>query len=204
MKVLKKLGFFLAAAVLAVAFSLNSSGCLNDAQLGPNEENQLSQTKPQFLKIGDGNRSLKKVLQVSQFVTKKDGGELILEYKGDENNNGNVYCKITLKIFAETISEDAELTFSLDDQELVGNIDVQFGRHGITFSKPALLVIEAKQMDLSNTPIQRVDVYYDNADIGQWELMERKEVIVKQDEGYLKVIEAEIPHFSRYAVGWGE
>ena len=203
MKRISKSLVFLMAVTLMTGLALNFNGCTAKAPMAADEtKSWASQGKPQFLKIGDGNGSLKKMLQVSQLVTKKDGGELILEYKGDENNNGNVYCKITLKIFAETISEDAELTFSLDDQELVGNIDVQFGPHGITFSKPALLVIEAKQMDLSNVPVERVDIYYDNAGVGQWEKMESKEVIVKQDEGYLKIIEAEIPHFSRYAVGW--
>ncbi len=104
-------------------------------------------------------------------------------------------------MFSQTISQDAELVLSLDDQILLGNVDVTFTPHGITFSSPALLNIEASGLDLANIP-SKIGCYYDNPDTGQWEKMETGDVIIKQDEGYIKIIDAQIPHFSRYAVAW--
>ncbi|MCH6566091.1 MAG: hypothetical protein IH811_09490, partial [Proteobacteria bacterium] len=90
-----------------------------------------------IVKFGNGTVSLKKVVSVSQWVTKQDGGKLSLEYEGVE-------AKITLKVFPGAISEDAELTLNLDDQYL----DVTFNPHGITFDPPALLNIEVANLDL--------------------------------------------------------
>jgi hypothetical protein len=149
-------------------------------------------------------RSLKKMVEVSQWVTREDGGELVLVYEGEDNNNGQVEVKLTLTVLPETISEDAELRLSVDDQELIANVDITFGPHGITFSKPALLFIEAKRLDLSNVDPDRIDFYYYSPDTGQWEKMERGELEVKPSEGYIEVKDAEIPHFSRYAMAHSE
>ncbi len=114
----------------------------------------------------------------------------------------NVEAKLTLKMFSETIREDAELVMSLDDQILVANVDVTFSPDGITFSSPALLNIEAKNLDLSGIDADHINVYYDNPETGEWELMNSYDVIVKVDEGYVKIMDAELPHFSRYAFAW--
>ena len=102
----------------------------------------------QFIPLGNGNGSFNKIISVSEWVTKKDGGELIIDYKGSEHDNGDVEVKITFKVFSNTISEDAMVTLSLDDQYLMGNVDVDFAPNGITFSEPALLNIEAKKISI--------------------------------------------------------
>ena len=82
-------------------------------------------------------------------------------------------------------------------------IDATFYPHGITFSgdKPALLNIGAKNVDLSGVNPNTLRLYYDNEETGQWEEIQTYDIIVKQDEGYVKVINAELWHFSRYAIG---
>ena len=203
MRYLAKPGSLLSGSLLAVATLLNMGGCLNNSPLAPEEESLSSQGKLQFLKIGDGNPSLKKVIQVSQLITKENGGELILKHeinRGDES----VEVELILKVLPRTVSGDTEFTLSLDDQYLITNVDFTFGPHGIIFSKPALLSVEAEGLDLSNIHSDKIDLYYDNPDTGQWEKMKCKEIEVDLEDGEIEVEEGEIPHFSRYAIGWGE
>ncbi len=198
MKTIKKLSKLAATGVLMSAFALNFNACTEQSPL---DSSKTGKSELNFLKIGESGRLSKKVT-TSEFVTYKDGGELTVDYKGIENGNGAVEAKLTLKVFAETISEDAELVMSLDDQVLVGNVDVGFEPHGITFSSPALLTIEAKSLDLSGVNPHLINIYYDNPETGEWELMNSYGVIVKTEDGYVKIIDAELPHFSRYAVAW--
>ena len=92
----------------------------------------------------------------------------------------------------------------MNDGLLTGNIDASFHPHGITFSQPALLNIEAKHIDLSNVDPDAIRMYYVNEETAEWEEIQTYDIIVKQDEGYIKIIDAELHHFSRYAVGWGD
>jgi len=143
--------------------------------------------------------------EVIGHVTFTGGGELILEYKGIENpqdNSGNLYVKSTFKVFSETISEDADLALTLFDNLTAGDVDVTFQPHGIVFSQPALLNIEVKDADLSSVDENTIGLYYVNQETGQWESMQTYDIIVKKNEGYLKIIDAQIPHFSRYALAW--
>ena len=199
MKTIKKLSKLAATGVLMSAFALNFNACTEQSPL---DSSKTGNSELNFLKIGESVTRLSKKVSTSEFVTYKDGGELIVEYKGIENDNGAVEAKLTLKVFSETISEDAELVMSLDDQVLVGNVDVGFSPHGITFSSPALLTIEAKSLDLSGVNPHLINIYYDNPETGEWELMNSYGVIVKSEDGYVKIIDAELPHFSRYAVAW--
>ena len=175
---------------------------MNSSPVVPEANSFSSQSGLQFVSLGKGNFSLNKIIEVSEWVTRKDGGELILEYKGEEHNNGDVYVKITLKVFPETVREDTKITLSLDDQVLLANVDIVFGPNGTTFNQPALLNIEAKGLDVSGFDPSKIDLYYDIPDIDEWEKMETKEVIVKPEEGYVKTIDGKIHHFSRYAVAW--
>ncbi len=139
-------------------------------------------------------------METTGYVTWKDGGVLTIEYKGEEHNNGDVYVVTTFKVYQESISEDAELKLSMSDDLFGGDVDASFQPHGITFSKDAELSIEAKNIDLLGVDVSTVGLYYISD--GQWEKMKADKIIVKKDEGYLKIDKAKIPHFSRYAVAW--
>ena len=87
---------------------------------------------------------------------------------------------------------------TLDDQ----CVDMEFGPHGTTFLMPVLLNITAVGLDLSEANEETLDLYYDNPDTGQWEKVERENVIITKSTGTLQIVNARIPHFSRYAVAW--
>ncbi len=201
MKILKKFVSTLASAALLAGLAIHFNACTEKSPMS-SQDNQAAETQGlKILKIGDGVTRLNKIVTASQYVTQTNGGELIIDYKGYEHNNGNVTVKMTLKVFNGTISQDAELMMSLDDQGLLGNVDVTFSPHGITFSSPARLDIEAKNLDLSGINPDDINIYYDNPETGQWQVMQSYAVIVNEANGYVKVIDAKLPHFSRYAIG---
>ena len=206
--------------ILITVTALTIFSCSKESPLGP--DNNLETANNNVIQSDTGtlnflsftNESLDKRRKVvdlnpieyitdTEFVTYKDGGELILEFKAEDYNMGDVYCKSTLKIFSETISENCEVELNLNTSGIAGNVDVTFQPHGITFSESALLNIEAKNMNLSGIDSKLIGLYYDNPETGMWEKMATKEIIVKEDEGYIKIIDGELPHFSRYAVAYG-
>jgi outer membrane protein assembly factor BamB len=113
------------------------------------------------------------------------------------------FADVTLNILPETISEDAEVSLEIETTELSGGVAITFEPHGVSFSSPAILNIEAHGVDFTGVDPESVDVYYDNPDTGEWEPMQRDDVLVNAGLGTVKVINAKLPHFSRYAIGGG-
>jgi hypothetical protein len=114
-----------------------------------------------------------------------------------------VYANISLQILPGAISQDEDMSLEMETTELSGGVAVTFGPHGTIFSVPAILNIEAHGVDFTGIDPNSVDVYYDNQETGQWELMARDDVIVDSVNGTVQVINAQLPHFSRYAIGGG-
>ena len=111
------------------------------------------------------------------------------------------YARVELEILPGTISADESLSLSIETTELQGGVAVTFGPHGTTFSQPAILNIEAHGVDFSGINAESVNVYYDNQETGQWELMQSDNIIIDVNAGTIQVINALLPHFSRYAIG---
>ena len=78
-------------------------------------------------------------------------------------------------------------------------IDFVFGESGTTFSTPALLDLAVYGVDLSGVNPESVNIYYVNPN-GQWEVMPSEQVTVNVEAGYIYILNAEISHFSRYAL----
>jgi hypothetical protein len=108
---------------------------------------------------------------------------------------------VNFQVLPGAVQQDLDLSMSTDDELLMGDVYLTFGPHGTIFSPPAVLNIDAFGLDLSGIDPQAINVYYDNEEVGTWELMQSTEIIVKPDENYLKVVGALLPHFSRYAIG---
>ena len=111
------------------------------------------------------------------------------------------FAQVSLQILPGALSADVEISLSLDTNEIIGGCAVTFEPHGTTFSQPAILNIEAHGVDFTGVDPNSVDIYYDNQETGQWELMQRDDVIIDVNAGTIQVINALLPHFSRYAIG---
>jgi WD40 repeat protein len=112
------------------------------------------------------------------------------------------YAYVNLQVLPGAIDQDTEFSLNIETTELVGGVAVTFGPHGTVFNQPAILNLEARGVDFTGVDPDGVDVYYDNTETNQWELMDRDDVIVDAFAGTVQVINARLPHFSRYAVAF--
>jgi hypothetical protein len=179
-------------------------GCENQTPLAPvttesnrSAENTTIDKNLRILHLGSANQSLQKTTQVSEFIYAKAGGSLYLSHS---NSKIGLYVSMGLAIPPNSMNQDAEVSLTLDDMDFKGALDVVFGPHGTTFSDPALLTIKAEGIDLSGINPGSLWIYYDNPVTGQWEPMVCERFVVGQS-GWIYVQNAELPHFSRYAIG---
>ena len=144
-----------------------------------------------FIGFNENHRySLNKVYTVQDFITKRFGGQL-------EISTVDAYFSLT--ILPRAIDANKIVTMTYDDQNFQGFTDIVFGPHGTQFSKPALLNVSLQNMDLTGVNPNKVGLYYVN-DNGQWEKMVVESITVEPVTGTVIVLNAQIPHFSRYAV----
>lgn len=138
-----------------------------------------------------------KTLEATATITPQTGGELKLSYSQGQGKD-KVDIDITLRFDPGSVSEDIEVTLSVDQDILMTNIDIKFGPSGTEFLKPAKLSVNAKGLDLSGVPADaNISLYYDNN--GTWEEVEANMVRHNVDLGQLQCANGKIPHFSRYA-----
>ncbi len=184
-------------SVLCFVFSCNFNDTLAPEQETQNHPTILKQDKNIKLVPFTKERRLQmnKVVEVSDYVTFAEGGELELNYDED------IDIEVSFKIPKYSINQDATLILNIDTDNFVGTFDVNFYPHGITFSNDAILNVEAEDLDLTGIDPNSVKIYYDNSETGAWEEMTCDSIIVKVNEGKINVINAQIPHFSRYAIG---
>lgn len=68
---------------------------------------------------------------------------------------------------------------------------------------PALLNLEATGLDLSAIDpamVDQIDFFYVNKETGRREQMRNDSLIIDLDAGYIKLVNARLPHFSRHAI----
>lgn len=81
---------------------------------------------------------------------------------------------------------------------------LDFGPHGTVFKHDALLTITAVGLKLKGINPEGINVFYYNSESGAWEQVNCDNVIVHEKRGFVRVTNARIPHFSRYALAWSE
>ncbi len=50
--------------------------------------------------------------------------------------------------------------------------------------------------------LETLAIYYYNPQTGQWEKIDSENVVVDKEHGFLRIRNAQITHFSRYACAW--
>ena len=208
MKTQRRITALAVTALLAVGMALNFSGCSKELSLGP-EADETSKKQLNILAFGTP-KSMAKIVEKSKEISSEDGGTIWLEHEF-EDEDYEVEVEISLKFLPDALSDDAVIKLSIDDHQFLGNMDVVFNPHGIEFLKPAILnfEIEVEGYDPTKSDLHERDfnIYYDNPETGQWEPMPREamEVELEYENGEyeleIEVINARLPHFSRYAIG---
>jgi len=173
--------------------------------------------KVKLLNFTSNQLSLKKLVTQSTLVKPNKGGTLsmsINETSSLELNNYRNYlyaiqtlkAQMTLTVPQHAVNSPVTISVTMDDQiSMIGDVDMEFAPHGLVFNTPAILNIEAYNLDLSSINVNdfgtTFGIYYDNEDSGEWEKMDCDDIQINFTDGSVKVINAELPHFSRYAIG---
>ena len=152
------------------------------------------------LNFGVPNMSLNKITSASKWMMPENGGYLQLFHLGDDTTDF-MFVYSLLMIQPNTMSDSAEIGLTVDDENFAGACDIEFAPHGINFSSPALLTLYAYGLDLSGVDVESLAFYYDNQDTGEWEKMNHAYLYADTTIGLLYINGAELPHFSRYAIG---
>ena len=142
-----------------------------------------------------GGDRFNKTTATQQWINKNTGGSMSMRHSGNE-----IQASFYLKVAAGAIDYSKTISMAFDDLNNQGFTDVVFGPHGTQFSSPALLSIKAAGLDLSGVDPNNVHLYYINDD-GQWEEMICGSIYVDVARGYAVVMDAQLNHFSRYALG---
>lgn len=223
MKKLEKIIGPAAAAAAMVSLLFSFTACNTGSPLSSTDESPFAQDNVQIIDFGNSFTSLNKgELAVSAVVTPEDGGQLVLikgkafkDQKEDFKENGEIKIIeedsldilgfdeesgfiVSLKVLPNSVKETIELSLQMDKK----SFDMEFGPSGIVFGNPALLNIIAVNLKLKNVNEETLGAYYDNPETGRWEKIDSEDVIVDQEHGFLRIRNAQIPHFSRYAVAW--
>ena len=189
---------------LLTALGLFLNGCQQDSTVsGPVEDVTVDRATAvaasgktiRFLGFGENvNQQFDKSTTKTKYIPKGQGGEFSLS----QENNG-LHVEFKLKVFPQTIDFTKTISMTFDDQNYEGFTDLVFGPHGTQFSSPAHLNMQAEGLDLSDVDPNNVTLYYVN-DNGVWEEMVVESILIDVDDGKVKIKNAQIPHFSRYAL----
>lgn len=180
-------------AVLIISISIFMA-CQQQPSLAPDLGSSIENQQSQSIRIipfKDQFSGLKKVMTATSFVSWDQGGSLALF------NESAPYISLSLEVPAQSIDQDRDISVNLETDLLQTN----FGPHGTTFQDPAILNLEAGGLDLDGVDPASLGVYYIDEDTGALELMDTQDIQVDFDRSTVKVVNARIPHFSRYAIG---
>jgi len=223
MKAIKKLSKLAVAGVLMTAFALNFNACTEQSPLSSTDENPFARDNVQLIDLGDAFISLNKgEFKVSAVVTPEDGGQLVLikgkafkDQQKDFKESGEIEIVdddsldivgfgkkagfvITLTVLPHSVKDTTELSLIMDKK----SFDMEFGPPWTVFANPALLNIIAVNLNLKKVNLETLGIYFDNPETGQWQKINSENVVVDKEHGFLRILNAQIPHFSRYACAW--
>lgn len=190
--------------------SLAFMGCDQTSPLAANDLNEPSASPKNELKFitwGDKSQSLNKIIEKTGWISKSWGGFLMLtsnySFWGSSQTDPNLpKISVTFYVKPGSVSESVEISMSMDDQIVGGNIDMKFGPSGTVFSPAAYLTISAENVDLAGVNPATLNIFYVNSQTGEWEPIPSDGVTVDLAAGKILVKNARIPHFSRYALAY--
>jgi len=185
--------------MLTISLMLVLSACNSESPMQSNNSHQ----ELKVLKFRDAAPlTLHKKANIKKNITVQEGGSLALQHGTADGAAANfVYANVSLDVLPGALSADAEIGLELETTELQGGVALTFEPHSVVFSQPAVLNLIAHGLDFSGIDPDAVDIFYDDAETGMWIPMQRDNVIVDAELGTVQVINALLPHFSRYAIG---
>ena len=185
MKTIKRISKILMAGVVMLGFAFNFNACSNDTPLAPDtqSENMVSLSK-------EGS------LSSSKWLTSEEGGKLKLS--SDYGDNG-MKIKVKMKVKSGSLTKDAELSLSMDDLNyFIGTFAAI--SHDVELTKKSILNITIENADLSNLEADKIGIYSENPETGEWQKVNAKRVDIDKADGRIEVVKAKMSGFSRFAL----
>jgi hypothetical protein len=116
---------------------------------------------------------------------------------------GETQVSVIIKFKPRSVESDLWITLTMDENSLEGGIgfndgvNLQFGPHGTQFLLPGKLDITIKKANPELLD-EAMNVFYLDENGNHLDQMVYKKLVIQRDKGALKLVQAEIPHFSRY------
>ncbi len=123
-------------------------GCADDASFLTSSETQIIQqsNSPNWIQLPDNEgMSVENQFSVTEYVTKKDGGELIIDESYYGGPHGEVKVIAKLKFYKNTVKKSSMITMTVDNES--GAISFS---PPTAFKKAADLYVKFEGLDLSN------------------------------------------------------
>ena len=137
-------------------------GCADDASFLNSPETQITQqsNSPNFIQLPDNEgMSVENQFSVTEYVTKKDGGELIIDESYYGGPHGEVKVIAKFKLYKNTVKKSSMITMTVDNES--GAISFS---PPTAFKKAADLYVKFEGLDLSNVDPESVEFISQTSD----------------------------------------
>ena len=195
MKLTGKLWSLSVVVLVCLSLTIGIIGCTKDAPLASSNNSNHNSKEIQLISWNTPTSLFKKIHSSSEWVSQENGGELIIQINDSLTNN--ILGKAKLTIDSASIDQDKMITMEMDDEVL----DFYFGPSGTQFSPEARFSFWMTGLDLSGIDPATINLFYFDHGTGNWEAVPSDYVYVNSWYGYVKITNARLSHFSRYAIG---
>lgn len=132
-------------------------------------------------------------------ITPESGG--VVHYSDTyQSANGQVTVDVKLNFPPGAVTETMVVSVDISNDQLTGELKLDFGPSPTQFLKPALLTFSAQGLSASDLPSDPNSIKFVFMDNGTYVPMNCKKISINVNKGELTIQDGEVPHFSRY--GW--
>jgi hypothetical protein len=179
----------------AVLVLLLFAGCMQESSITePINGAENNQAKTIIMLPDKANMNVEDVFTISQNIDGTAGGELHLvkSYVASDGQTINIDCRLTVPAENLSFADTRNITMEISNEAGVDFYPT------MTFDQPVILNYTISGLDLNGVNPNRVQFYYVDQN-GNLAPTINDGVSVNISSGTLKVINAQLPHFSRWA-----
>ena len=189
-----KIGVIFIVILVFTTWGCSDTSTITEVKDMPNSSvTQNVTTEPNWIQLPEPKYpTLSKTFEKTKLI-KADSDCFIQIYEEYEDVNGNQIIVAARIVFsAGTLDEDTEITMKLNDRSGV----LTFTPH-MNFNNNAILSMFAKNPKLVGIDEDDISFHYLSSD-GTYESVDVNKLKINGEKGQLRLLEAELPHFSRY------
>ncbi len=179
---------------LAALLLLSLVGCMQESNLTEPVEGLVNNLDKTIIMLpAKADFSVEDVFTSSQTINGISGGEihLVKSYQASNGKTVNIDCKLTVPANV-SFADSRDITMQVSNEAGVDFFP------SMTFNEPVILNFEISGLDLSGINPNNVEFYYVD-ESGNLSPTVNNGVTVDKSTGTLSVVNAQLPHFSRWA-----